>query len=317
MGRQSPLEDGTLSMRQKALLKRDITKEHLSNLKAGYVSIHEASLHKTGIRGRKTYLFWALVGFLLILALGNLIVTCFLLGVLRLANGMKNLELLPDENIIKFYGDIDLNMTIKRDGLLEAFAEDGMTIESQEGEVHLVFSNSSEAIHMDPIKTQVDNVNSFVVYDPETGEEIFSTDYPNFGLPKGVKQINIKQAIARSISSPVGSNLEFKSPSKLRLKGNEGTKMDSKNMIVTAMTDLFLKAVEGAIVLEAYDGVRIDVKNVNLARSSPTDEAQFQLCLCATTGQIFRVPIPLNNARRTEKITCESAILHDNICDEK
>lgn len=62
-------------MREKALERRNINKEHNSNFKAGYVPIEEERLHKTGLRGRKGNMAVFIIVLLFILALINLIVS--------------------------------------------------------------------------------------------------------------------------------------------------------------------------------------------------------------------------------------------------
>lgn len=63
------------SMREKAIERRSINKEHNSNFKAGYVPIEEERLHKTGLRGRKGNVAVCFVVLLFLLALINLIVS--------------------------------------------------------------------------------------------------------------------------------------------------------------------------------------------------------------------------------------------------
>lgn len=63
------------SMREKAIERRGINKEHNSNFKAGYVPIEEERLHKTGLRGRKGNMAVCIVVLLFLLALINLIVS--------------------------------------------------------------------------------------------------------------------------------------------------------------------------------------------------------------------------------------------------
>ena len=67
-------DTGTLSMREKAQMKRRVTKEHNSNFRAGYININEEYLHKTGIRGRKRYLFYCFITSLVIIAILNALV---------------------------------------------------------------------------------------------------------------------------------------------------------------------------------------------------------------------------------------------------
>lgn len=62
-------------MREKAIERRSINKEHNSNFKAGYVPIEEERLHKTGLRGRKGNMAVCFVVLLFLLALINLIVS--------------------------------------------------------------------------------------------------------------------------------------------------------------------------------------------------------------------------------------------------
>lgn len=63
------------SMREKAIERRNVSKEHNSNFKAGYVPIEEERLHKTGLRGRKGNIAVCIIVLLFLLALINLIVS--------------------------------------------------------------------------------------------------------------------------------------------------------------------------------------------------------------------------------------------------
>lgn len=62
-------------MREKAVERRNVNKEHNSNFKAGYIPIDEERLHKTGLRGRKGNLAICVIILLFILAVINLIVS--------------------------------------------------------------------------------------------------------------------------------------------------------------------------------------------------------------------------------------------------
>ena len=53
--------------------------------------------------------------------------------------------------------------------------------------------NSDETIFSD--------INSFKVVDPNTGQQIFSTEYASFGLPKAVKKLNVHQVVVNKVSS--------------------------------------------------------------------------------------------------------------------
>lgn len=137
----------SLTMREKSLLKRSVSKHHNNNFKAGYVPVHEQYLHKTGIRGRKTFAFWALVGLLFMLACGNFILTTTILGVLRLGQGMQSLELVPEYSSIKFFGDADLGHVYKRDGKLEGFVDVPLEISSHNGSILINLSSNGRSVN--------------------------------------------------------------------------------------------------------------------------------------------------------------------------
>ncbi|RUS89483.1 hypothetical protein EGW08_002780, partial [Elysia chlorotica] len=69
----------TLSMRAKAARKRRINSKHNSNFRAGFVPVDEDRLQRSGIRGRKRYFLYCLIGTLLGVTVLNLAVTGWLL----------------------------------------------------------------------------------------------------------------------------------------------------------------------------------------------------------------------------------------------
>jgi beta-sarcoglycan len=64
-------------MWQKLKEKKAVEREHESNFKAGRIPIHERNLHRTGIRGRKRYIYYAFLYLLGILCFINLVVRYF------------------------------------------------------------------------------------------------------------------------------------------------------------------------------------------------------------------------------------------------
>lgn len=61
-------------MLEKSLERRRINREHNSNFRAGHVAVHEAHLHKTGLRGRKGYLAVCFLMCLILVAVVNFMV---------------------------------------------------------------------------------------------------------------------------------------------------------------------------------------------------------------------------------------------------
>lgn len=173
----------SLSMRDKALLKRSVSKHHNNNLKAGYVPVHEEYLNKTGLRGRKTFAFWTLVGLLFILAVGNLILTVTILGVLKLGLRMQSMELISEESTIKFFGDTDLDHVYKADGRIESYSDVPLEIQSEEGSIvfNIESKNSRPSMKMviDRNQTAFHSFESFEVRNRHN-EVVFSTLEPHF-----------------------------------------------------------------------------------------------------------------------------------------
>ncbi|GLH03740.1 hypothetical protein R5R35_013191 [Gryllus longicercus] len=292
---------GTLPMGEKAILKRNVNRQHNGNYRAGYVPVHEQVLPKTGLRGRKTYAFWTLVVLLFFLALGNLLLTFIILGVLRLGQGMESLELLPEESLVMFYGNTDLDRIYKRDGKLEGFDDSPVEITGDNSSVLISLidkeGRNNPQISVDVNGTLISGVDSFEVHDPSTGQPVFSTGYPNFGLPRGVAHLNVKIAHTRRISSSVNSSLLFQSDSYARLKGNEGTRMEGREIVWSADQDIFLKSVNGSVVLSGHEGISLDIKSIPIVpggrRADSTVTLHYKVCVCMPGGKLFRVPVPL------------------------
>ena len=63
------------SMREKLVEKQKATDEHESNFTAGRVNVRERYLHRTGIRGRKSWIFYAVLYILTLLVIVNIVVS--------------------------------------------------------------------------------------------------------------------------------------------------------------------------------------------------------------------------------------------------
>ncbi|KAJ1525917.1 hypothetical protein ONE63_009105 [Megalurothrips usitatus] len=297
---ESLSDQGTLSLRNKALIKRSMNRNHSNNMRAGYVAVNEQYLHKTGLRGRKTYAFWTLIMLLFFMAFGNLMLTFIILGVLRLGQGMESLELVPEASLIKFFGATDLDRIYKRDGKLEGFGDVPVELTGNNGSVVVKLVDTGDANQPKIVSSQegtsVQGVKSFDIQDPTTGQKIFSTDFPNFGLPQGVEKLDIKLARTHRIASPVNKTLTLSAETYVRIKGTEGTHMDGQDILWKADQDIFLKSVNGSVILNAPQGIFLDAKNMPVATSESTRPGkpitlQFKVCVCLPNGKVFRVPV--------------------------
>uniref|UniRef100_A0A1B6H5D8 Beta-sarcoglycan n=1 Tax=Homalodisca liturata TaxID=320908 RepID=A0A1B6H5D8_9HEMI len=298
---------GTLSIRDKSLLKRNINRHHNNNLSAGYVPVHEEDLHKTGLRGRKTYLFWTVIAVICVLALANLILLLIMLSVLRIGLGMESLEIIPDQSIVKLYGKTDLGQIYKRDGLIEGYRDKPLVITADKSQLLLdIVSVERESrkrvMTLEEDQVLFDRVQSFQVKDPKSGKEIFSTKNPNFGLPNGVRHLHVDYATTPRVTSAVDENLVLRSDSYIRFKGNEGTRMEGKNILWSADQFLFLKSVNGSIILNGTKGVSIDMSQMPQAPSGTSGSpfiSQFKVCVCMPSGKLFRVAVHAGQSSHT------------------
>ncbi|XP_012287720.1 uncharacterized protein LOC105703715 [Orussus abietinus] len=249
---------------------------------------------------RKRYCFWTLSCALLIAGLCNLLITVTIIAVLRVSRGMESLEVIPEENLIKFYGRTDLDMVSLEEGVCQGYGDEPMEVSGDEAGVLMAFSSDKRedrtrsSVEVLPNGTTVSRVESFIVEDPRTGEAYFSTDFPNFGLPAGVENIDIKIAETHRVTSPVNESLIFESKERISMHGAEGTLLESKEILWTAGSDMFLKSVNGNIVLDGKNGATINVKYLHVAASSTGQEDssnQYKICVCMPQGKLFRVPV--------------------------
>ncbi|XP_022185227.1 beta-sarcoglycan [Nilaparvata lugens] len=336
--RESPASDipsdsglGTLSIRDKSLLKRNINRQHNNNMSAGYVPVHEASLHRTGLRGKKTWAFWTLVGVLSALASANIVLTVFILKVLRISHqAMEAVEIVRgsgdgEGDIVKMHGNIDLGSIYKQDGLLESFNGDALKITGDNAPVFVELRGGSakggprRVLVVRQNETRLQGVESFSVYDGEA-KPIFSTHYPNFGLPRGVRNIDVKLVETDRVRSPRDEGLKVRGEGgagvgggflahaqRVRLLGLEGTRIDGgKGMVWSADQTLHLHSANGSVVLKASGGgVQLDVKSMPIVgtgrRSGLPLASHYKVCVCMPQGKLFRVPVPSPTAVSSSK----------------
>lgn len=176
-----------------------------------------------------------------------------------------------------------------------------MEVSGDEAGVHVDVKSRRSHEHLRPKLgilpngTTMSQVESFAVKDPRTGTAYFTTDFPNFGLPNGVETIDVKIAETNRITSPVNESLAIKSDSQISLHGAEGVRVESKDIVWSADADVLLKSVNGNVVLDAKDGITINVENIPVAPmflpSPVTSHEQYKVCVCMPQGKLFKVPV--------------------------
>lgn len=193
-------------------------------------------------------------------------------------------------------------------GICQSYGDESMEVSGVEAGVQIDVNGQqsheeiSAKVTVLPNGTTMSKVESFEVKDPRTGAIYFTTDFPNFGLPAGVEKIDVKIAETHRITSPVNESLTVNSDDQISIQGAEGASMESKDIVWSADTDIFLKSVNGSIVLDGKDGVSIDVENIPIASmflQNPSDHEQYKVCICMPQGKLFRVPVPTGSGGRS------------------
>lgn len=309
-----------LSIRDKMLLKRNASRlRNSENFQAGRVISDPGSASQTELSGGHSITFWTIIGFLYAFALFNLMLTITLMTMLRIGWGMESIELLPLYNIVKLYGDIDLGKLYKDDGYFSSFKDSGLRVTGRQGgsvhiDVNFGVNNTKRMLTVDPEGVKVTNVKEFNVYHPTDHLPIFSTGFPNFGLPRGVKKLDVQQVRTSRITSPIEDDLTLRSETYTRLKGNEGISMEGKTINWTADKDIFLKSVNGSLTLDAPGGIFLDVKQLpvvkkNLFLDFNPHGGAYKVCVCMPQGRVFRVFV-------ADDVTSHNACLNINTLPE-
>lgn len=270
---------------------------------------------KKDSHGRKTFVFWTLICLLMFLALGNLILTFTILGVLRLGYGMNSLELIPEALAIKFYGNTDLGHVYKIDGKINGFLDRPVEIDGDDnGSLYLNLVGRSgrpvNKLTMDRNGTVFHNTNAFNIRGVNDNRNTFSSRNPQFNLQRNANKLKVKLIRTNRLVSLLNSSMELKSDTTINLRGTEGTRMESAQVVWSADQDIVLKSVNGSVILSGLKGVSIDTKNIPITKyaDSNTIVTQFKICVCIPHGKLFKLPVLQGQSR----VSCNHVKFNSN-----
>ncbi|KAG7316753.1 hypothetical protein KOW79_020294 [Hemibagrus wyckioides] len=237
------------SMREKAIERRAVSKEHNSNFKAGYVPIEEERLHKTGLRGRKGNIAVCVIVLLFLLALINLIITLVIWTVIRIGpNGCDSMEF-HESGLLRFKQKADMGVVHPlHKSTVGGRKDQDLVITGNNNPV--VFQQGNTKLSVEKDKTSITSDLGVSFTDPRTQTTFFSTDFDNheFHLPKQVKVLNVKKASTERITSNASSDLMIKGDGKAIIRGNEGVFIMGKTVEFRMGGDIELKA-DNSIIL--------------------------------------------------------------------
>lgn len=157
---------------------------------------------------------------------------------------------------------------------------------------------------------QLLNVSRFDVLEPKKGAKsssAFSTMFPNFGLPKGVQNLRIKKSSASRIVSRLGDSLQIQSDSHIRVRGNEGVRVQGRELLWAADQDLLLRSVNGSIEIDGTAGIVVDASAMAKAPGSTPAVAQYKLCICMPQATLYRIPVLESSS---DAVNCNSVDLN-------
>lgn len=273
---------------------------------------HHYEATKPVKQGRNTFAFWTIVIILLVLTVGNLLLTLTIIGVLHLGKGIYGMELIPEEDVVKFYGETDLDRIFSKNiGQFEGFTDEPVTITGDDAPVYVRMhhrnSQSSNRMIIDKMGVQFRGVNTFELKDPTNGDAIFTTHRPHYNIPNGAETLISKTNSASRIVSPIDKPLTLSSTdNRIAIKGSEGIHMDAANVYIQAENNILINTTQGGTYLEGGSaGIFLDINKIPIVNTDMglrTGSVQYKLCVCMPQGIIFRIAI--TRVHNGSKVSC-------------
>lgn len=216
---------------------------------------------------------------------------------------MQSIELVPEQETVKLFGEVDLDHIYKRNGKLEGYQDEPMEITANNNSLFLNIARNGRGItkvKIDTTEILFKGFNTFDIKEKEN-ETIFSLNDPIFTNLRNANNLKTKFTYTSKIKSPKDENLKIDGEL-VNLKGAEGTQIDSKEIVWSADQDIYLKSINGSIVMSSKEGVFIDLNRIPVARLSTKTyiTSQFKVCVCMPEGKLFRIPV----LRPSEKAYC-------------
>ncbi|XP_071951730.1 uncharacterized protein [Antedon mediterranea] len=270
-----------MSMREKSLERRRVTKEHNSNFRAGHVYVNENQLYKTGLRGRKRFLFYMILLVLYIIVVSNLLVLLLIMFSLKINDeGMAVMEVVPDRAIRflhQLYMDkITLNGTTSAQ--LASFHSQNLDFF---GEQINLQPQTNAHIGIGVKKTEIYS-SSFEVVNPTNNKTVFPQQ--NFKV-SNLNKVSFGLLNTSKVSSSTGNTLHLTSLGNLNISAGEDIDFKSNEMQLTS-SSLTLHSKKN-IYLKMFDG--LFAENLATIEDGFNISKKTQLCISTNTGTLFRI----------------------------
>lgn len=307
-----------LSMREKSVLKRRINREHNSNFRAGYISINEDYLQKTGIRGRKRYFLYCVVFLLILIAVFNALVTAGLFYILKFSRfGLDPFEFVNQNQVVRFLVESTFSSITIIDGELGGRTNSPLKFETELG--HLKFKTEKGQLVFDSENIVLDKVNDFKIISSNSGMDRLSTAYPVFHLKNTNR--NFQSSIvetARMESLEKFEDFYIETYTYLNISGLTDVRVVSSSKAIDLHPGETISVVSkgGNLILDAADGIFLDT-SIPVSQSSQYDSSNpvaYKICVCLSdtqdVGKLFMLEVTQSG------ISCDNIQPDASICPQ-
>ena len=167
-------------------------------------------------------------------------------------------------------------------------------------------------LRISPNEIKFENINSFKVRDPSTGELYFDAFAPQLSLDSHTLESLIASEIETNrIVSPIGEDLLIQSDSGLDLEGAEGISVQAKRVEFEAGQDIRINSESGDIIFDS-ESISLGPLGLPLGGEGFTggEKSQYKVCICSPSGKLFTVPVMIEkrggNGRIISRTSCET-----------
>jgi len=292
-----------------------------SACKSGNVKTNRGTFQRATKNSGNAFPFWVLITSMLLLTISNLILSLTLVNVLKIGKGIHGIELIPEEDIVKFYGDTDLDRVYLNSlNQINGFTDFPVTIsgEGNQGSVHIQLGRNVPAykrILVDKSGINFKGINIFDIKDPIKGSNIFTTQRPHYELTSEGWALTAKSISTSKITSSLSDRLEISSQGEINVKGSEGVLIDALSINLLGENYITLNASYGTTLIEPGKGIFIDIKKIPIVTSEfglRTGTIQFKICVCMPQGNLFRIAVP--RTHNGPKVSCSYYDKNENPC---
>lgn len=290
------------SMREKLVEKQKATDEHESNFTAGRVNVRERYLHRTGIRGRKSWIFYAVLYILALLVIVNIVMLAILYHVLQMnKDGMKCLSFFENDDV-RFHCESDMDSVSLYKNQAGTFKDHNLVIDSDDKKItfHGGPTTASAQMHVGADMTEIHAKRGFRFVDPYEKKTILNLNgsvwYVN---PASINAFTVAgdALVTHRVVSNEDQNLTLTSEKSISVEGHEGLVLDGKMTNFNADEDIEISSVLGSqgkatITFDASSGVYVNGNALDMPTAAPgSSSGKYKLCACINTGKLYRVEV--------------------------